>query len=152
MPTLRAGGRCESMRYQRCGQDELLKAQKSDSSVQTIFLVVVRVFLLPGSSLSVEAPLIGAFSRGHRFGEVSIERGANFFQPNLVCFHLLLWTDRENLHPLKNTNQPVQIPIPQKKFAVEVCFQYLRFLSPTPRSEFRPPCVLKRVRARLACM
>ena len=107
----------------------------------------VCALFFPGSSLSVEAPLIGAFSRGHRFGEVSIERGANFFQPNLVRFHLLLWTDRESLHPLKNTNQPVQIPVPQKKFAVVVCFQYSRFLSPTLRSEFRPPCVLKRAGA-----
>ncbi len=92
----------------------------------------VCALFFPGSSLSVEAPLIGAFSRGHRFGEVSIERGANFFQPNLVRFHLLLWTDRESLHPLKNTNQPVQIPVPQKKFAVVVCFQYSRFLSTDP--------------------
>jgi hypothetical protein len=77
-----------------------------------------RALPFPGSSLSREAALIGALARGHRFGEVCIECGANFFEPNLVGLHLLLWTDRESLHTLQNTNQPVHIPVPQKDFGV----------------------------------
>ena len=102
--------------------------------------VLVRTLLFPYGSLSREAALVGAFSRGHRLGEVCNQCGADFFEPNLVCFHLLVWTDREGLHALKNTNQPVHIPVPQIEFSEGVHFHDSRFLSPTLRSGFRPYC------------
>src|SRR5258708_39072935 len=111
-----------------------------DSSMPGIGVVSVRALLFPGRSLSREAALFGAFSRGHRLGEVCIQCGADFFEPNLVCFHLLLWADREALHALQNTNQPVYIPVPQKEFSEGVNFHDSRFLSPTLRSGFRLYC------------
>jgi hypothetical protein len=45
---------------------------------------VVYVLLFLESSLPAEAAFIGALARGHRFGEVSIERGADFLEPELV--------------------------------------------------------------------
>ncbi len=113
-------------------------AKIMDSSMPRISGVSVRRLVFPGSSLSSEAALVGALARSSSLGEVCIECGADFFEPNLECSHLLLWTDRESLHALKNANQPVHIPVPQKEFAVKVCFQCSRFLSPTPRSGFRP--------------
>src|SRR5229473_4016821 len=115
-------------------------AKIMDSSMPRISGVSVRRLVFPGSSLSSEAALVGALARSSSLGEVCIECGADFFEPNLECFHLLLWTDRESLHALKNTNQPVQIPVPQKQFAVRVCFQCSRFLSLTFRSRLRPYC------------
>src|SRR6266436_2820997 len=108
------------------------------SSMPRIGGVSVRDVLFPGSSLSCEAALVGALARGHSFGEVSIECGADFFEPNFVCFHVLLWADREGLHSLQNANQPVYIPVPQIEFSEGVHFHDLRFLSPTLRSGFRP--------------
>src|SRR5229473_1968905 len=67
----------------------------ADSSMRRIGVVSVRALLFPCGSLSREAALVGAFSRGHRLGEVCIQCGADFFEPNLVCFHLLVWADRE---------------------------------------------------------
>jgi hypothetical protein len=90
----------------------------NDSSMPRSGTVSVHTFFFPGSSLSPEAALVGALARGHRFGEVCIEGGANFFEPNLVCLDFLLWTDRESLHALQNTNQLVQIPVPQIDFSV----------------------------------
>ena len=95
-----------------------ITVHNNDSSMPRIGPVSVRAPLFPGSSLSVEAALIGALACGHRFGEVCIECCANFFEPDLVCFHLLLRTDRESLHALQNTNQPVHIPVPQIDFGV----------------------------------
>jgi hypothetical protein len=92
--------------------------QNSNSLVTRIARVSVCALPFPGSPLSRKAALVGALARGHRFGEVCIECGTNFFEPNLVGFHLLLWTDRESLHTLQNTNQPVHIPVPQKDFGV----------------------------------
>src|SRR6266436_1437538 len=110
------------------------------SSVPWIDPVFVDAFLFPSCSLCRETTLVRAFSCGHRFGEVSIECGTNFLEPNLVRFHLLLWTDRERLHALQYANQAVHIAIPQINFGVNVQFQRSRFLSPTVRSKFRPFC------------
>src|SRR6266446_3503379 len=110
--------------------------------------VLVRTLLFPYGSLSREAALVGAFSRGHRLGEVCIQCGADFFEPDLVCFHLLLWADREGLHALKNTNQPVHIPVPQIEFSEGVHFHDSRFLSPTLRSGFRPTSSSRATRRR----
>src|SRR5713101_2914833 len=120
----------------------------ADSSMPRIGGVSARALLFPRGSLSREAALVGAFSRGHRLGEVCIQCGADFFEPNLVCFHLLVWADREGLHALQNTNQPVYIPVPQKEFSEGVNFHDSRFLSPTPRSGFRPYCSSRAVRTR----
>ncbi len=109
-----------------------------DSSMPRIGVVSVRALLFPGSSLSREAALVGALSRGHRLGEVCIQCGADFFEPNLVCFHLLLWPDREGLHALQNANQPVYIPVPQIEFSEDVHSHVWRCLSPTLRSGLRP--------------
>ena len=119
-----------------------------DSSRPQIGGVSVRPLVFPGNSLSREADLVGAFSRGHRLGEVCIQCGSDFFEPNFVCFHLLLWADREGLHALQNTNQPVYVPVPQKEFSEGVNFHDSRFLSPTLRSGFRPYCSSRAVRTR----
>src|SRR5260370_40295077 len=111
-----------------------------DSSMPRLGGVSVRALLFPGSSLSREAALVGAFPRGHRLREVCIQCGANFFEPDLVCFHLLLWADREGLHALQNTNQPVYTPVPQIEFSEGVHFHDSRFLSPMFRSGLRPTC------------
>lgn len=92
--------------------------QNSNSLVTRIARVSVCALPFPGSSLSREAALVGSLARGHRFAEVSIECGANFFDPNLVRLHLLLWADREGLHTLQNANQSVHIPVPQIDFGV----------------------------------
>src|SRR5260370_42712869 len=84
-----------------------ITVQINDSSMPRIGVVPFRGLFFPSSSLSVKAALVGSLARGHGFGEVSIERGANFFEPDLVCLHFLFWTDRESLHALQNTNQPV---------------------------------------------
>jgi hypothetical protein len=105
----------------------------NDSSTPRNGTVSVHIFFFPGGSLSREPVFVGALARGHRFGEVCIKGGADFFEPNLVCLHFLLWTDRESLHALQNTNQPVHILVPQIDFSVQVDFQLSRFLSPTLR-------------------
>jgi len=96
--------------------------KNKDCSLPRIGGVSVRPLLFPGSSLSREAALVGALARSSSFGEVCIECGADFFEPNLECSHLLLWTDRESLHALKNANQPVHIPVPQIEFSEGVHF------------------------------
>src|SRR5712691_3393686 len=120
----------------------------ADSSMPRIGGVSVRVLLFPCGSLSREAALVGAFSRGHRLGEVCIQCGADFFEPNLVCFHVLLWADREGLHALQDTNQPVYIPIPEIEFSEGVHFHDSRFLSAPLRSGFRPYCSWRAARMR----
>src|SRR5260370_13630992 len=69
-----------------------------DSSMPRLGGVSVRALLFPGSSLSREAALVGAFPRGHRLREVCIQFSANFFQPALVCVHLLLLAHAGSLH------------------------------------------------------
>ena len=60
-----------------------ITAHTNDCSMLRISCVFVHGLFFPCSSLSREAALVGALARGHRFGEVSIECGANFFEPNL---------------------------------------------------------------------
>src|SRR5216684_7968131 len=94
--------------------------------------------VFPCGSLSFETTVIVSFEGRHRCGEVDVECGADFFGPNLVCFHLLPWTDRESLHALQHTNQPVHIAVAQIDFGANGHLQGSRFLSPAVRSEFRP--------------
>lgn len=112
----------------------------NDSSVPRSSTGSVHTFFFPRNSLHREAVLVAALARGHRFGEVCIKSGADFFEPDLVYLHLLLWTDQETLHALQNTNQLVHIPVPQIDFSVQIDFQLSLFLSPTVRSEFRLYC------------
>ena len=129
----------------RSGHNWFLKARASNHRRSTILqysgsLVHPSRFFLRSQSVVS----LGGFGRsvpgGHRFGEVCIQCGAEFFEPDLVYLHLLLLADREGLHALQNTNQPVYILVPQIEFSKGIHFHESRFAAPTLRSRFRRNC------------
>jgi len=106
-----------------------ITVQINDSSMPRIGRISVRAFLFAGSSLSREAALVGGvFAWAIASVKSAFSGGPDFFEPNLVCFHLLLWAEREGLHALQNTNQLVHILVPQIEFSEGVHFHDSRFL------------------------
>src|SRR5258707_90325 len=104
-------------------------AQPKDSE-QTLQYVVrlprftcawVCICHLPCGSLSFETAVIVSFAGLHGSGKVCVECSANFFELDLVDFHVLLRQNSNRFHALENTNQTVRVAVPQKNFGIPIC-------------------------------
>src|SRR5260370_28629603 len=76
-------------------------------------VVFPTALLLPGSSLSREAALVGAFLLGHPFGADCVRCGAAFFEPNFDSLGRI-----EGLLALQDTTYPGRNPGSERAFHV----------------------------------
>src|SRR5258708_17404191 len=86
------------------------------------------IYVFPCGSLSLETTVIVSFASRQRTGNMCVECSANFFELNLVDFHVPLRKNSDRLHALENANQTIRVAVPQKKFGIFICFYHFRFL------------------------